>query len=162
GSRHGSRCLTRHQRLKCKSGKQVGLRYLSFDDGGPHRQHRLACKEWGSVGNREQISAEAEIAQIIEKRRRHALELRKTAQVADLVRTEADIEQVIYALIDTGGDNEVPILRQTPDGKFENCFLIGLSGFKIAGRHGEFVKIGEETVQVSDSVVRACASLPFF
>ncbi len=68
----------------------------------------------------------------------------KPAQIVDLLGGEAQIQQILDRLGQSGRENEIAIVRQLADEQLEGGALAGLAGLEIARRHGELVEIGEE------------------
>ena len=88
-------------------------------------------------------------------------ELRKRAQILDLLRGEAEIQQIFDRLRQSGRQNEIAIVRQAPDEQFEGGALAGLAGLEIARRHGELVEVGEKTAVCRHAITSvAVVSLP--
>ncbi len=80
------------------------------------------------------------------------------AQVGDLLRCNAEVEQIVDGLREPGGQNEIAIVRQAPHGEFEGRAVVRFPGLEIAGSHGELVKIGDKAEAHYFFFVSGCAS----
>src|SRR5579871_187890 len=106
-----------------------------------------------------------EVRKIFEEGGRNLSELGKAAKVSDLIRSKAKVQKILYAERKACSNYEVAVCRKAADGKLKCRFLFGLAGFEVAGRHGQFVEIGEESVHGSGAERRAFQAtyfLPLF
>src|ERR1035437_5162644 len=106
----------------------------------------FAGEQDGAFGDGEEIAGEAEAAQVVEEGGAHLGELGEGAQVGDFLGGEAQVEEVVGDLGDAGYHRVITVGGQTADGEFECGLLSGLARLEVAGRHGEFVKVGKEAV----------------
>jgi len=69
---------------------------------------------------------------------------RQRADIRDFFAREADVFEEVESLFEARGDKVVALRWQMPDKQLE-----GGAGLKavldVAGRHGEFIEVGEET-----------------
>ena len=141
---HHPRRLGRDGGLEPDHRQQVRLRNLRLDHRRPHRQEWLAGEYRRALRHREHVAGEAQSSQHFEKRLAGVLELRNAAQVRNLLRRDAEVEQVFDGLRESGGQDEIAVVRQAPHGEFEGRAILRFPGLEIAGSHGELVKIGDE------------------
>src|SRR5690349_14974279 len=136
------RRLGRDRRLETDHRQQIGLRDLRLNDGRAYCHKRLAREYRGAFGYREHVAGEAQSSQHLEKLATRILELRDAPQVGDFLRGDLEVEKVVDGLRESGGQNEITIVRQPPHGEFEGRAILRFPGLEIAGSHGELIKIG--------------------
>ncbi len=144
-----ARGFRRDHRLKADRRDQIGLDDLGFDNRRADGEDRLATEHWRAFRYGEDIAGEAELFQQLPEPGGRELELRERAKVGDLLGAEAEIQQVVHRLRESGGEEIVAVGGQAADEEFERRDLTGLSGGGESCRHGQFVKIGEERVHGS-------------
>ncbi len=108
------------------------------------RQKRLARKQRGAFRDSEQITRETQLREHVEETAAGVGKLRKSPQVRDFFRGEAQIQEIIDGLLKSRGQNEIPAAGQTPDEQLKRCAVSRLTGLEVARRHRELVEVGEE------------------
>ena len=146
-----ARGFGRDQSFEGDGGEQVGLRELAFDQRSPDVQDRLALVDDGAFGDGEDVAGEAEIGEVIPEAGGCVAEVGQAPKVGDFVRFEAEVQQVVEGPVEPGGEHEIAIARQPPDGEFEGPDLFVFPGREVARGHGEFVEVGQKGVQVISS-----------
>src|SRR5215469_7434658 len=145
---NNARRLGRDQRLKRDAGKQIRLRYLALDQRRTNIENGLPFIKYRTLRNGENIAREPESSQVIPELLRGIREVRKAAQVVNLIRLESQVEQVFDRPVKASHHHEFPVARQSADGELENSDLRLLTGGEVARCHGELIEIGQEAVHL--------------
>ena len=56
------------------------------------------------------------------------------------------VQEIVDSMVQAGRQQEVAVLGEAAEDEFEGGLLIDFAGFKVTGRHREFVEVGEKTV----------------
>ncbi len=109
------------------------------------REERLAGEQRRAFGDREEVAGEAQAGEHVEEAGAGVRELRQRAEIVDLLRGEAQVQEILDRLCKARRQNEVAIVRQAADEQLKGGALFGLAGLEIARRHGELIEVGESS-----------------
>src|SRR5262249_11523899 len=125
--------LRRDHALERDRGERISFGDLRLDHGRANDGYRLVGEDRGAFGPGEQVAGKAESAQVVPEGGRGLLELGQAAEVSDLVGGEAEVQEVVDELGESGSQYEVPAFGEASKGQLEGGLLIGLSGLEEAG-----------------------------
>ena len=114
-----------------------GFHQLRLDHRSAHRDNRLAREDRRPLRNGPHVTAEVEVAQIIEEGVAHAL----LFQQRKVRFAEGQILKIVDQLPDTGHDGKAAVVRHMAEKHVEPRDLVAHAVFKIAVCHGQFVKV---------------------
>ena len=129
-------CFRRNQRFESDRRKQKRFRYLPFNQGSPDVQNRLPFKEYGAFGYSKNIAREPEFREVFPEPHGSVPKVGETLQVANLVRSEMEIQEIVDDTVNAGDDNEFPMAGKTTNRKLERAHFILFACREITRGHG--------------------------
>ncbi len=131
-----------------KRGEETGLNELGFGDRSSDAEHGFAGKEDRAFRESPNIAGEAELREIVEEVGSDVAKDRQSADVGDFVPGKVDVFEEVQSLFETSGDEIVAMRWQVTDEQFESGAAVNAI-LDIAGRHGEFIEVGEKAGEES-------------
>ena len=141
------RGLRRHQRLKVDDVQQGGLEQLGLDQRPLNPKQRLVREDDRSLGNAVEIASEAQLAEIVEKRRlkeRPSVVAAKRGQIGEVIALKTQIRHKLHRRGQAGCDRKSAVEGMLAKEQVENSLVILFSGLPMAVGHRELIQIGQQ------------------
>src|SRR5690348_4095080 len=138
-----TRCLAGNESLEMENAEQAGFDELRIGDGSGDAKKRLAGKENRSFGQSPNVASKLKTREIIKEIGMDIAKKGLCAQIGDVFVGKAHILQELEGLLESCGHEVIAMAWEGANKKFKRGASVE-AFLDVAGRHGEFVEVGEQ------------------
>ena len=135
---HNACGLGRDETLVVDDVQNRGLDKLRLHNRGNHLDQRLARENDRALGNRVDVTGEAEVPQVVEE---GGFEHTETFEICNLILRKVQVFDIVNYLLEPGANRVAVAFRVGAVKHVEDYSLIDILVFKIALHHRELIQV---------------------